>query len=88
LLRLSANHEVHREPNKLGLRAPPTFSAWRAVCTRPGNVFTAPWWCAITSDSSFMQANFSLQSELSLFFRDLLHLAIWLPVVTGIVTRV
>jgi len=24
------------------------FVMWRAVCTRPGNVFTAPIWCAIT----------------------------------------
>jgi len=26
-----------------GLQAPPASMAWRAVCTRPGNVFTAPW---------------------------------------------
>jgi len=28
LLRLSANHEIHRDPNtRSGLRVPPTFSA-------------------------------------------------------------
>ena len=36
------------------LRALPTPMVWRAVCTRPGNVFTAACWSAITSDSSFM----------------------------------
>ena len=36
------------------LRAFPTPMVWRAVCTRPGNVFTATFWFAITSDSSFM----------------------------------
>ncbi len=36
------------------LRAFPTPMVWRAVCTRPGNVFTATCWFAITSDSSFM----------------------------------
>ena len=43
-----------------------TFVAWRAVCTRPGNVFTVICWLTVTSDSSFMQASFSLQSELRL----------------------
>ena len=32
----------------------PTLMVWRAVCTRPGNVFTATFWFAITSNSSFM----------------------------------
>ena len=36
------------------LRALLTPMVWRAVCTRPGNVFTAAFWSAITSDSSFM----------------------------------
>ena len=36
------------------LRAFPTPMVWRAVCTRPGNVFTAAFWSAITSDSSFV----------------------------------
>jgi len=26
----------------------PAFVMWRAVCTRPGNVFTAACWSAIT----------------------------------------
>ena len=51
-----------------GLRVPPALMVWRAVCTRPGNVFTAACWSAITSNSGFMQASFSLQSELRLFF--------------------
>ena len=48
------------------LRVFPTLMVWRAVCTRPGNVFTAVCWPAITSNSGFMKANFSLQSELRL----------------------
>ena len=36
------------------LRALPTPMVWRAVCTRPGNVFTAAFWSALTSDSSFV----------------------------------
>ena len=36
------------------LRVLPTPMVWRAVCTRPGNVFTAAFWSAITSDSSFV----------------------------------
>ena len=49
---------------RIGLRVLVTFMVWRAVCTRPGNVFTATCWFAITSDSDFMEASFSLQSEL------------------------
>jgi len=30
------------------LRVKPTPMVWRAVCTRPGNVFTAACWSAIT----------------------------------------
>ena len=43
-------------PLRLGhwLRVLLTPMVWRAVCTRPGNVFTATFWFAITSDSSFM----------------------------------
>ena len=51
---------------RIGLRVLVTFMVWRAVCTRPGNVFTATCWSAITSDSDFMEASFSLQSELGL----------------------
>ena len=36
------------------LRVLPTPMVWRAVCTRPGNVFTAAFWSAITSNSDFM----------------------------------
>ena len=46
------------------LRVLSTLMVWRAVCTRPGNVFTATFWFAITSNSTFMQASCSLQSEL------------------------
>ena len=49
------------------LRVLPTPMVWRAVCTRPGNVFTAACWSAITSNSDFMQAGCSLQSELRQF---------------------
>ena len=70
------------------LRVFPTLMVWRAVCTRPGNVFTAVCWPAITSNSGFMKANFSLQSELRLLFWVLLHLAVSLPSVIAIVVRV
>ena len=70
------------------LRVFPTLMVWRAVCTRPGNVFTAVCWPAITSNSGFMKANFSLQSELRLLFWVLLHLAASLPFVIAIVVRV
>jgi hypothetical protein len=36
----------------------------------PENVFTVPSWCTVTSNSNFMQANFSLQSELRVVFKD------------------
>ena len=49
------------------LRVLPAPMVWRAVCTRPGNVFTAACWSAITSNSDFMQASCSLQSELGQF---------------------
>ena len=62
--------------------------AWRAVCTRLRNIFTAVCWPAITSDSSFMQASCSLQSELSAAFWDLLTLARLHPFVQRIVGRV
>ena len=48
----------------------PTFVMWRAVCTRPGNVFTAAFWSAITSDSNFMKSSCRLQSELRMVFSD------------------
>ena len=51
---------------RIGLRVLVTLMVWRAVCTRPGNVFTVTCWFTITSDSDFMEASFSLQSELGL----------------------
>jgi len=65
-----------------------TLMVWRAVCTRPGNVFTAVWWPAITSNSDFMWASCSPQSELGLLFWDSLRLAASLPSVVAIVVRV
>ena len=50
------------------LRVLSTLMVWRAVCTRPGNVFTAVCWPAITSNSNFIQASCSLQSELGSLF--------------------
>ena len=70
------------------LRVFPTLMVWRAVCTRPGNVFTAVCWPAITSNSSFMKANFSLQSELRLLFWVLLYITVSLLFVIAIVVRV
>ena len=46
------------------VRPLPTLLPWRAVCTRPENVFTAACWSAITTDSDFMRASCSPQSEL------------------------
>jgi len=61
------------------LRVLQTFVVWRAVCTRPGNVFTAACWSAITSDSDFTEASCSLRSELRTCFWDWLHLAVSHP---------
>ena len=58
---------------------------WRAVCTRPGNVFTATFWFAITSDSDFMESSCRLQSELRDAFWVPLHLAVSFPSVRPIV---
>lgn len=40
------------------------FRVWRAVCTRLRYKFTVACWSTITSDSNFMWASFSPQSEL------------------------
>ena len=61
---------------------------WRAVCTRPGNAFTAAFWSAITSNSDFMFSSCREQSELRPSFWGLLDLAISLLFVTAIVARV
>ncbi len=52
----------------LCLKIEPTSMVWRAVCTRPGNVFTAARWSAITSNSSFMYSSCRVQSELRYLF--------------------
>ena len=70
------------------LRVLPTLMVWRAVCTRPENVFTAACWSAITSDSGFMQSSCRLQSELGTGFWGPLRLAPSLPSVPSIVARV
>ena len=59
----------------------PTLLPWRAVCTRPENVFTAACWSAITTNSDFMRASCSPQSELRRNFRDLLTVTSLLPIV-------
>ena len=61
---------------------------WRAVCTRPGNAFTAAFWSAITSNSIFMYSSCRVQSELGKAFWGLLNIAILLPFVPSIVARV
>ena len=70
------------------LRALPTPMVWRAVCTRPGNVFTATFWFAITSDSSFVKSSCRLQSELWTGVLVSLHLAASPPSDPSIVARV
>ena len=54
---------------KLCLKVEPTPMVWRAVCTRPGNVFTVARWSTITSNSSFMHSSCRVQSELRYFLR-------------------
>ena len=71
-----------------GLRVLPAWVAWRAVCTRLRNTFTAVCWPAITSDSDFMESNCRLQSELGNIFWDLLTLTRLRPFVCCIVGRV
>lgn len=61
---------------------------WRAVCTRPGNAFTAAFWSAITSNSGFMISSCRDQSELGSVFWGLLDIAISLLFVPTIVARV
>ncbi len=54
-------------PLRLGhrLRVLPTPMVWRAVCTRPGNVFTATFWFAITSDFTFDCSSLTVRSQAS-----------------------
>ena len=70
------------------LRVLLTLMVWRAVCTRPENVFTAACWSAITSDSNFTKSNCRLRSELRRNLWVLLHIAILHLVVYAIVVRV
>jgi len=65
------------------LRVLQTLVVWRAVCTKPGNVFTAICWLAITSDSDFMESSCRLQSELRPFLWGSLHVAASLLFVFG-----
>ena len=61
---LSLITELALGPREGVLRALPTFLNWRAVWTRSENVFTAVCWPAITTNSTFMRANCSPQSQL------------------------
>ena len=73
LLWLNPNHQFHRRRRPLALNyrlwVKSTLMVWQAVCTRPGNVFTAAFWSAITSDSSFMSSSCRGQSELRWLLR-------------------
>ena len=73
LLWLNPNHQPHRRRRSLALnyrlRVKSTLMVWQAVCTRPGNVFTAAFWSAITSDSNFMSSSCRGQSELGRLLR-------------------
>ncbi len=66
----------------------PFWVAWRAVCARSRDVFTARLWHAITTHSSFMRASYSPQSELRLGLGDYLHFSVLEPIVLAIVARV
>ncbi len=70
------------------LRVLQASMVWRAVCTRPGNAFTAAFWSAITSNSIFMYSSCRVQSELGKTFWGLLNITILLPFVSSIVARV
>ena len=48
----------------MDLKVFPAPLSWRAVSAKFENVFTAAFWSAITSNSSFKEASFSLLSEL------------------------
>ena len=48
----------------MDLQVLPAPLSWRAVSAKFENVFTAAFWSAITSNSSFKEASFSLLSEL------------------------
>jgi len=76
LLRLSANHEIRRVPTlRSGFGRLP-LSALDGRCVQgPGTYSRRRSWSAVTSDSGFMRAGCSPQSELGLLLRDLLHLA-------------
>ncbi len=85
------NHKVVSVlPERLNypLLLQPTPMVWRAVCTRPGNVFTVTFWFTITSDSDFMESSCRLQSGLRRTFWDSLTIASLLPSVCAIVARV
>ena len=73
LLWLNPNHQSHRRRRPLALNyrlwVKSTLMVWQAVCTRPGNEFTAAFWSAITSDSIFMSSSCRGQSELRRFLR-------------------
>ena len=66
----------------------PFWVAWRAVCARSRDVFTARLWHAITTHSSFMRTSYSPQSELRLSLEDYLRLSASEPIVSAIVARV
>ena len=55
----------------MDLRVFPAPLKWRAVSAKFENVFTAACWSAITSDSGFMEASCSLQSELGVYLMGL-----------------
>ena len=69
------------------LWVPPSPMAWQAVCTRPENAFTPTCWFGITSNSGFMWASCSPQSELRLVFWGWLHITALHLFVPTIVAR-
>ena len=71
-----------------GLRVFPALMVWRAVCTRPGNVFTAACWSAITSNSDFVQSSCRLQSELRRLLGICSASQLCFPLFNAIVLRV
>jgi len=67
LLRLNPPCRIAiREGQKAHPHQDSTRMVWRAVCARSRGIFTAGCWPAITTESNFMRAGCSPQSELRL----------------------
>ena len=90
LLRLSASYRFNPKQRlaTTAFRSSQLPSLDGRCVQGPGTYSPRHCWCAITSDSNFMQASCSLQSELRRTFCDWLVIADWQHFVYAIVARV